>query len=91
MIDRKALIHAIELRKGIAERNRQAFVDLPYEMVGNVITLLKEQEAIIHCVDCYYYHKPEYGFTFGDCTYRNAWYPVKENGFCSLAKRKEGR
>ncbi len=68
MIDRKALIHAIELRKEISERNSQAFVDLPYEIVGNVIALLKEQEkqkffvdesgkitplpVVVRCKDC---------------------------------------
>lgn len=61
------------------------------EVMKAVLDLLKEQEEIIRCKDCYYYHKPEYGFTIGDCTYRDAWYPVKENEFCSLAKRKEGR
>ena len=65
--------------------------DYEYEMHKAVLALLKEQEEIIQCKDCYYYHKPEYGFTIGDCTYRTAWYPVKENEFCSLAKRKEGR
>lgn len=60
-------------------------------LVNDALELLKEQEEIIHCKDCYYYHKPEFGFTFGDCTYRDAWYPVAENEFCSLAKRKEGR
>jgi len=64
---------------------------IEYSSVVELLELLKEQEEIIHCKDCYYYHKPEYGFTIGDCTYRTAWYPVKENEFCSLAKRKEGR
>ena len=44
MIDTKTMIHAMELRVRIAKRNNQAFVDLPFEMVGNVIVLLKEQE-----------------------------------------------
>ena len=44
MIDTKTMIHAMELRVRIAKRNHQAFVDLPFEMVGNVIALLKEQE-----------------------------------------------
>lgn len=61
------------------------------EMCRDALALLKEQGEIIQCKDCHYYHKPEYGFTIGDCTYRTAWYPVKENEFCSLAKRKEGR
>lgn len=60
-------------------------------LATKILALLKEQEEIIQCKDCYYYHKPEYGSTIGDCTYRTAWYPVKENEFCSLAKRKEGR
>ena len=47
MTDRKTLIHAIELRKEIAVRNNQAFVDFPYEMVSSVIELLKEQESLI--------------------------------------------
>ena len=59
--------------------------------IRDALAMLKKQEEIIQCKDCYYYHKPEYGFTIGDCTYRTAWYPVKENEFCSLAKRKEGR
>ena len=44
--DREALIHAIELRTDIAKRDHHGFVDFPYEMVGNVLALLKEQEAI---------------------------------------------
>ena len=61
------------------------------QLMRDALALLKEHEEIIQCKDCYYYHKPEYGFTIGDCTYRTAWYQVKENEFCSLAKRKEGR
>lgn len=45
--DIKALIHAIELRKNIAKRDHHGFVDLPYEMVGNVLVLLKEQQQQI--------------------------------------------
>ena len=44
---------------------------------------------IIRCKDCRFYRKPEYGFAIGDCTYAQAWYPTKEDGFCSDAKRKE--
>jgi len=43
--DRETLIHAIELRENIAKRDHHGFVDLPYEMVGNVLAMLKEQEA----------------------------------------------
>ena len=42
-MDRETLIGAIEQRKRIAERNNQAFVDLQYEIVGEVLELLKEQ------------------------------------------------
>ena len=61
------------------------------EIMEDALAMLKEQEAVIHCIDCCYYHKPEYGFTFGDCTRRSAWYQVNEKDYCSLAKRKEGR
>ena len=61
------------------------------EMAEGLKELLKEQEAVIHCIDCCYYHKPEYGFTFGYCTRRSSWYQVNEKDYCSLAKRKEGR
>lgn len=83
-----------------SEEGEKAYRDCEYtvglycrqdKLLRDVLSMLKEQEEIIHCKDCYYYHKPEYGFTIGDCTYRTAWYPVKENEFCSLAKRKEGR
>ena len=45
-LDREALIHAIELRENIAKRDHHGFVDFTYEMVGDVLTLLKEQEAV---------------------------------------------
>lgn len=45
MPDRKALIHAIELRESIAKRDHHGFVDFTFEMVGNVLELLKEQET----------------------------------------------
>lgn len=46
-MDRKTLTGAIEQRKRIAERNNQAFVDLPYEIVGEVLELLKEQKSLL--------------------------------------------
>ena len=52
MTDKETLIHAIDLREKIARRNHQGFVDIPFEMVGNVLALLKEQEAKIgHWID----------------------------------------
>ena len=69
--DREALIHAIELRENIAKRDHHGFVDLPYEMVGNVLAMLKEQETqkflvdesgkitplpvVVRCKDCKYH------------------------------------
>lgn len=47
MPDRKALIHAIELRESIAKRDHHGFVDFTFEMVGNVLELLKEQESLL--------------------------------------------
>lgn len=44
---------------------------------------------LVRCKDCKYYHKPEYGFTFGDCTYRKAWYPVQVDEFCSHAEQSQ--
>lgn len=44
MIDEKDLVRAIELRQRIAKRNNQGFVDLPHEMVSNILDRLKEQE-----------------------------------------------
>ena len=52
MTDLKTLIYVIEQRISIAERNNQAFVDLPYDTVGAVLAMLKEQEAVVHCKDC---------------------------------------
>ena len=52
--DREALIHAIKLRENIAKRDHHGFVDLPYEMVGNVLAMLKEQE-VVRCKDCKYH------------------------------------
>lgn len=63
--------------------------DYEFEMHKAVLALLKEQPQIIRCKDCKYYHKPEYGFTLGDCTYGNIWFQAKEDGFCSDAKRKD--
>ena len=57
--------------------------------VHDALAMLKEQPQIIRCKDCKYYHKPEYGFTLGDCTYGNVWFQAKEDGFCSDAKRKD--
>ena len=48
MPDKEALIHAIELRENIEKRDHHGFVDLPYEMVGNVLAMLKEQETVEH-------------------------------------------
>ena len=47
MSDRKTLILAIEMRERIAKRNHQGFVDFPYEMVGKVLNLLKEQDELL--------------------------------------------
>ena len=49
----------------------------------------KVGQELVRCSDCKYYHKPEYGFTLGDCTYGNVWFQAKEDGFCSDAKRKD--
>ena len=87
--DREALIHAIELRESIAKRDHHGFVDFTYEMVGDVLALLKGQPEIIRCKDCKFYQKPEYGFTKGDCTYGSVWYQTEEDGFCSKAKVKD--
>lgn len=46
MTDLKTLILVIEQRISIAERNNQAFVDLPYDTIGDVLALLKEHEAV---------------------------------------------
>lgn len=46
MTDLKTLIYVIEQRISIAERNNQAFIDLPYDTVGDALELLKEQEAV---------------------------------------------
>ena len=48
------------------------------------------KQRLVRCKDCIYYHKPEIGFSTGDCTYRTAWYPVDKEEFCSLAKPKDG-
>ena len=47
MADREALIHAIELRESIAKRDHHGFVDFTFEMVGNVLAMLKEQQQQI--------------------------------------------
>ena len=60
------------------------------EFAHDALVLLKEQPQIVRCMDCKYYHKPEYGFTLGDCTRRTSWYSVKEKDFCSLACKKDG-
>ncbi len=44
MPDRETLIHAIELRESIAKRDHHGFVDFTYEMVGDVLALLKDQK-----------------------------------------------
>ena len=95
MIDTKTLIHAIELRKIISERNHQGFVDLSYGMVGDVVELLKGQPEIVRCKDCKYYRaKPGY------CAYDRIWQEnkghiwgmyCKPDWFCADGKRKEGR
>ena len=59
------------------------------DIMGNY-PLTEKAKELVRCKDCKYYHKPEYGFTIGDCTYRSAWYPVREEEFCSLACKKDG-
>ena len=49
----------------------------------------KNQPQIVRCKDCKYYHKPEYGFTYGDCTYCSAWRQVSTDDFCSKGRRKD--
>ena len=44
---------------------------------------------VVRCKDCKYYHKPEYGFTYGDCTYCSAWRQVSTDDFCSKGRRKD--
>ena len=51
---------------------------------------MPDMVAVIRCKDCKYYHKPEYGYTIGDCTYRSAWYSVREDEYCSSACKKDG-
>ena len=66
--DREALIHAIELRENIAKRDHHGFVDFTYEMVGDVLVLLKKQPKIVLCRDCKWFEMPRFG----------------ERGFCRL-------
>ena len=47
MADREALIHAIELREKNKKRDHHGFVDFTFEMVGNVLAMLKEQQQQI--------------------------------------------
>ena len=47
MTDLKTLILVIEQRISITERNNQAFVDLPYDTVGDALAMLKEQQQQI--------------------------------------------
>ena len=91
MIDREKLMTTLQYRINEARNKGSKVTTIFISTLSDCMTLLKEQEAVIHCIDCCYYHKPEYGFTFGDCTRRSAWYQVNEKDYCSLAKRKEGR
>ena len=64
-------------------------ITCPSELDADGRYRIDRWKELIRCKDCKYYHEPEYGFTLGDCTYGNAWFPVKEDGFCSDAKRKD--
>ena len=72
----------------LLKKQEQDRIEIAHEMVSNSILMYQGKE-IVRCKDCKYYHKPEYGFTLGDCTYGNVWFQAKEDGFCSDAKRKD--
>ncbi len=94
-MDREMLIGAIEQRKRISERNNQAFVDLPYEIVGDALALLK-QEAVVRCKDCEHATMTADGKMCKYCEMdtddfgyqRNVYHDA--DWFCADGKRKEG-
>ena len=82
MHDRKTLIYAIELRERIAKRNHQGFVDFPYEMVGKVLNLLKEQPEIVRCKDCW-----KRG-SYYDCMCYGSGMDKNDDWFCADGEQK---
>ena len=87
--DREALIHAIKLRENIAKRDHHGFVDLPYEMVGNVLAMLKEQK-VVRCKDCIYMEKMDVDIREGDLI----WCSIHEFGreidyYCADGEKRE--
>ena len=83
------VIEALVKARTAGENYKLQSAEMSFQFIEMLIKLLKEQPQIIRCKDCKYYHKPEYGFTLGDCTYGNVWFQAKEDGFCSDAKRKD--
>lgn len=82
MTDRKTLIYAIELRKSIAIKNNQAFVDFPYEIVGDILTMLKKQKDVVLCKDCKKYNTDE-------CEIDKLEYsPAYDDWFCGDGEHK---
>jgi len=56
------------------------------ELMTNVLTLLKEQEEIVHCKDCIHWSE-EYDH---NCMIRQGWFSVSPDYFCASGERKEG-
>lgn len=63
-------------------------LEIAHEIVSGSVLMYQGKELVL-CKDCKYYHKPEFGFTFGDCTYASAWYQTNTDDYCSKGKRRE--
>ena len=84
MTDRAYIIsRTLENKIAIAENNDQNTLLVTLDVLKEILTLLKEQDAVVRCISCTFYRSD------GECSLHNGrWKP---EGFCSWAIREEGR
>lgn len=85
-MDREKVIKEFEHILNEARGDYLDFADITVYFGDEILTLLKEQEAVVRCKDCK--HQREY--KMGSCPYYTTYGLVPPDGwFCAGGKRKE--
>ena len=99
MTDREKMICAIERAKRQSEEYAQDRILVPFREADMIISLLREQESVVHCKDCIYRptavewkHGTDYVFPYeGKCPCQcdDDWYSwmPDDDWFCANGER----
>jgi len=88
MNDREKIISAIERAKTQSKKNALDSIIVPFKEADMIIALLKEQETVIRCKDCIYWHESATNHGYGDCGQANGIALKDENWYCADRKRR---